>query len=227
MPLLILMRHAQSAWNLHNRFTGWIDIPLSAAGIEDAHVAGKKISNLPIDRIFVSTLVRAQMTAMLAMSHHSCAKTPRLIHQEGPMKDWGECFDQEAMDQTLPVHPSWQLNERYYGKLQGLNKQATMEKYGEDQVKIWRRSFDVPPPEGESLEMTAKRTVPFFIEKILPCLKEGENLFVCAHGNSLRSIVMHIESMTPEQILQFELATGEPLVYEYQDGHFTRLIPAQ
>jgi 2,3-bisphosphoglycerate-dependent phosphoglycerate mutase len=222
VPLLILMRHGQSAWNLHNRFTGWVDIPLSDVGIEEARLAGQKISQLPIDRLFVSTLLRAQMTAMIAMNRHQSGKTPRMVHDSGKMQEWAQCFDEEALTQTLPVHPCWQLNERYYGKLQGLNKQATIDAYGQAQVQLWRRSFDVPPPEGESLEMTAKRTIPFFMEKVLPFLKKGENLFVCAHGNSLRSIIMQIESMTPDEILHFELATGEPLVYEYKAGNFIR-----
>lgn len=223
MPLLILMRHGQSAWNLQNRFTGWVDIPLSNAGFEEAKAAGKKIAALAIDRVFVSTLLRAQMTAVVALNEHQSGKVPCKLHTEEKMKQWAVCFDEEAKQTLLPMHESWQLNERYYGKLQGLNKQATMEKYGQEQVKIWRRSFDVPPPEGESLEMTAARTLPFFTQSILPYLDKGENIFICAHGNSLRSIIMHIESMTREQILEYELATGEPVIYNYHKGKYVRI----
>ncbi len=223
MPFLILMRHGQSAWNLQNRFTGWVDIPLTQAGMDEARIAGKKIAHLPIDRVFVSKLLRSQMSAMIALNEHQAGKVPCMIHEEDKMRSWSTCFDESAQTDLLPVYASWHLNERYYGKLQGLNKQVTMDTYGQEQVKIWRRSFDVPPPEGESLKMTAARTLPFFLESIQPLLGQNENIFVCAHGNSLRSIVMHIESMSPEEILEFELATGQPLVYRYEAGKFSRL----
>lgn len=222
MPMLILMRHGQSTWNLHNRFTGWVDIPLSDLGIEEARLAGQKIAALPIDRLFVSSLIRSQMSAMIAMNQHKSGKVPLMIHESGKMSDWSKCYDDEALSGMIPVHSAWQLNERYYGKLQGLNKQATVDKYGLEQVKLWRRSYDTPPPDGESLEMTAGRTLPFFKEEIVSFLNKGENIFVCAHGNSLRSIIMYIESLSPEEILQFELATGQPIVYEYFENKFIR-----
>lgn len=223
MPLLILMRHGQSAWNLSNRFTGWVDISLTDSGMEEARAAGKKISKLPIDRLFVSSLIRSQMSAMIAMNQHDSHKIPFMIHEEGKMREWAQSYDESLMEEMIPVHSAWQLNERYYGKLQGLNKQVTINTYGQEQVKLWRRSYDVPPPEGESLEMTAARTLPYFKEEILPFMDRGENLFVCAHGNSLRSIIMYLESMTPAQILEFELSTGSPVVYNYEKGSFTRI----
>ena len=129
------------------------------------------------------------------------------------MKEWSTCHDAQASLELLPVHTAWQLNERYYGELQGLNKQATVEKFGPEQVKIWRRSYASPPPDGESLKETAARTLPYFHEKIEPELLQGKNILVCAHGNSLRSIIMSLEKLSEDQIVALELATGEPIIY--------------
>jgi 2,3-bisphosphoglycerate-dependent phosphoglycerate mutase len=215
MAKLIMMRHGQSYWNLLNIFTGWVDIPLSPNGIQEALRGGELIKDLPIDVIFMSSLVRAQMTAQLAMTLHSSKKIPVVIHQgEGKLQEWSEIYSPEAQETTIPAYVAWQLNERMYGKLQGLNKQKTIEKYGAEQVKLWRRSYDIPPPEGESLKMTAERTIPYFQENILPRLKQGENVFICAHGNSLRAIVMFLDNLSKEEVLELEIATGVPLIYE-------------
>ena len=123
---------------------------------------------------------------------------------------------------TVPVYQAWELNERMYGRLQGLNKTKTAEKYGAEQVKIWRRSYDTPPPEGESLAMTAARTIPYFKSQIVPYLDRGENVFVSAHGNSLRSILMHLDGLSKEEVLELELATGEPIIYHYNEGKWSR-----
>ncbi len=215
MAKLIMMRHGQSYWNLLNIFTGWVDIPLSPNGIQEAFRGGELIKDLPIDVIFMSSLVRAQMTAQLAMTLHSSKKVPVVIHQgEGKLQEWSEIYNQEAQDSTIPAYVAWQLNERMYGKLQGLNKQKTIEKYGAEQVKLWRRSYDIPPPDGESLKMTAERTIPYFQENIVPRLNRGENVFICAHGNSLRAIVMYLDNLSKEEVLELEIATGVPLIYE-------------
>ncbi|MBA3602090.1 MAG: 2,3-bisphosphoglycerate-dependent phosphoglycerate mutase [Parachlamydiaceae bacterium] len=215
MAKLIMMRHGQSYWNLLNIFTGWVDIPLSPNGIQEALRGGELIKDLPIDVIFMSSLVRAQMTAQLAMTLHCSKKVPVVIHQgEGKLQEWSEIYSQEAQNSTIPTYVAWELNERMYGKLQGLNKQKTIEKYGAEQVKLWRRSYDIAPPEGESLKMTAERTIPYFKENILPRLKQGENVFICAHGNSLRAIVMFLENLSKEEVLELEIATGVPLIYE-------------
>ena len=209
---LILMRHGQSEWNKKNLFTGWVDIPLSMEGIQEALRAGQKIADIPVDIIFISSLVRAQTTAMLAMSEHKGGKVPVIMHEgEGKLEEWAKIYNPAAAETVIPVYKSWQLNERMYGRLQGLNKQETIDKYGADQVKIWRRSYDVAPPEGESLAMTAARAVPYFKEKVLPFLKAGKNVLISAHGNSLRAIVMHLMNLTKEEVLELELATGEPL----------------
>ena len=220
---LILMRHGQSEWNKKNLFTGWVDIPLSLEGVQEAITAGKKMSSWPIDVIFVSSLVRAQMTAMLVMAEHKGGKVPVVIHEgEGELEEWSKIYNPLVEKNMIPVFVSSALNERMYGKLQGLNKQETVEKFGAEQVKIWRRSFDVRPPEGESLEMTAARAIPYFEEKIMPCLLRGENVFISAHGNSLRAIVMDLLKLTKDEVLNLELATGEPMVFSMKNGIWSR-----
>lgn len=221
---LIMMRHGQSEWNLANLFTGWVDVPLSKNGIEEAMEGGNLIKDLPIDIIFMSSLIRSQMTAMLVMAVHSTGKVPVVYHQgEGKLEEWSKIYSEETLSKTIPTFVAWQLNERMYGHLQGLNKQETMDKFGAEQVKLWRRSYDVQPPGGESLQDTASRSIPYFKESIVPFLEEGKNVFISAHGNSLRSIIMHIENLTKEQVLQLELATGEPIIYNYENRTFQRL----
>jgi len=219
MNKLILMRHGESEWNRLNLFTGWVDIPLSTRGIQEALEAGQLIKDLPIDLIFTSSLIRAQMTAMLAMSCHSSGKVPVLQHTgEGKLDEWSGIYSSETEKSCIPVISAWELNERMYGELQGLNKAETVEKFGADQVKLWRRSFDVPPPHGESLQMTAARSIPYFKEKIIPYLDQGKNIFVSAHGNSLRSIIMHLDKLTEAEVLHLELVTGKPIFYRFQNG---------
>jgi 2,3-bisphosphoglycerate-dependent phosphoglycerate mutase len=223
MTKLILMRHGQSQWNLANLFTGWVDIPLSTQGVEEALQGGDKIKDLPIDIIFTSSLIRAQMTAMLAMTRHHSGKVPLVLHPgEGKLEEWAQIYSEEAKAATIPVIRAWELNERMYGKLQGLNKAETMEKYGKEQVQIWRRSFDVPPPEGESLAMTAQRSIPYFKEQVIPHLRAGRHVFIAAHGNSLRSIIMYIDKLTAEEVVRLELATGEPLIYNFESETFSK-----
>ena len=216
---LILMRHGQSEWNKQNLFQGWVDIPLSSLGIQEALNAGKIIADWPIDVIFVSNLIRAQMSAMLAMSQHKGDRVPMIVHEEKEnFRGWFDIYNERAKESVIPVYSSWHLNERMYGKIQGLNKQETVDLYGEHQVKIWRRSYDVAPPEGESLEMTASRTIPYFKEKVLPFFDMGKNVLVSAHGNSLRAIVMHLLNLSNEQILNVEIATGSPMVFTCKNG---------
>jgi 2,3-bisphosphoglycerate-dependent phosphoglycerate mutase len=197
MSSLILIRHGQSLWNAANRFTGWTDIDLSPKGEEEAVKAGMRLAGTLIDRVHTSDLIRAQRTAEIIL---------KLNEASG----------------DVPTRYDERLNERHYGSLQGLNKVETAEKHGAKQVRIWRRSFDVAPPGGESLEMTATRTIPYFLEEIVPDLERGLNVLVSAHGNSLRSIVMHIEAITPEEIVSLEIPTGVPLFYTYAEGSITR-----
>lgn len=224
MSKLIMMRHGESEWNKQNLFTGWIDIPLSEKGIAQAIEGGKKIKDEPIDLIFTSTLIRASMTAMLAMTVHHSKKVPVILHpHEGRMENWGKIYSHETEKHIVPVYRSWHLNERMYGELQGLNKAETMEKFGKEQVQIWRRSFDVAPPGGESLKDTAARTIPYFKDKIIPELENGKNVFIAAHGNSLRSIIMHLDHLNAQQVVALELELGSPMIYEYDGKTFKKL----
>lgn len=188
MAQLILFRHGQSIWNLENKFTGWVDVELSSKGIEEAKNAGLKLKGYHFDFGYASDLKRAQNTLTLAL--------------------------QSAGHPPLETIYNKALNERMYGDLQGLDKAATSEKYGEEQVKIWRRSFDIPPPNGESLKDTAARVIPYFESEIIPKLKAGKNIVIAAHGNSLRALIMYLEKMSPAQILEFEVGTAQPRLYE-------------
>lgn len=210
MGTLILLRHGASVWNDKNLFTGWVDIPLSPKGVQEALKAGGVIANMTIDVVFTSTLMRAQMTAMLAMVDHP--RVPFILH---PDEKWAEIHNKETEKAMIPVHCAWQLNERMYGALQGMNKDEMRTKFGADQVQIWRRSFDVAPPGGESLKMTSERTLPYFKNEILPYLEKGKNVFVCAHGNSLRSIVMMLDTLSQEQVVALEIPTGAPWIYKH------------
>jgi 2,3-bisphosphoglycerate-dependent phosphoglycerate mutase len=186
---LILVRHGQSEWNLKNLFTGWKDPGLTAQGIEEARKVGRqlKAAGYTPDSYFTSALKRAQHTLDLIL------------------EELGVVNCVITRDQAL--------NERDYGDLSGLNKDDARAKWGEEQVLIWRRSYDVPPPGGESLKDTAARTLPYYEKHILPLVEAGQTVLVAAHGNSLRSMVMAIEKLTPDEILKRELATGEPVIY--------------
>jgi len=187
--LLLLVRHGQSDWNLKNLFTGWRDVGLTEKGIAEARAAGKKLKaqGLHFDVAFTSALVRAQRTLDLVL---------------------------EEMGQTnITVIKDQALNERDYGDLSGLNKDDARKKWGEEQVHVWRRSYDVAPPGGESLKDTAARVLPYYIQDILPRVLRGENVIVAAHGNSLRALVMVLEHLSPNDIVGREIATGVPLIY--------------
>jgi 2,3-bisphosphoglycerate-dependent phosphoglycerate mutase len=219
MPQLVLVRHGESAWNKENRFTGWVDVDLSEKGRSEATQAGNILckEGFKFDVVYTSVLKRAIRTLWLA---------------------------QEAMDAMyLPVHTSWRLNERHYGALQGLDKSETAAKYGEDQVKVWRRSYDTPPPlltdsdfekqrqdprfasiaaadlpRGETLKTTLQRLLPLWNGEIAPRVKKGERVLIVAHGNSLRALIQHLEQISPEQIMELNVPTGTPLVYELEDS---------
>ena len=188
MGTLVLIRHGQSQWNLENKFTGWVDIPLTDEGRDEARRGAELIRHLTFDRAFTSVLQRAEETLQIVLN---------------------------VLGQTqIPIERDQALNERHYGDLQGLNKAEMAKQFGEKQVHIWRRSYDVAPPNGESLKDTAARTLPYFDSKILPLVKAGETILVPAHGNSLRSIVMELDQMTKEQVTKLNLATGAPILYE-------------
>jgi len=164
---LILIRHGESLWNEKNLFTGCVDVPLTPKGVEEAIEAGKRICNIPVDVIYTSSLIRAQMTAMLAMMQHRRKKVPIIVHNESEQAHkWSRIYSEETKKQSIPVITAWQLNERMYGELQGLNKQETADRFGKEQVHEWRRSYDIPPPNGESLEMCAERAVAYFKDQV-------------------------------------------------------------
>ncbi len=222
MAKLILLRHGQSAWNKKNIFTGWVDIPLSLEGITEASLAGKQIADTRIDVIYTSELIRSQMTVFLVMAENRLGKVPCRIHSaDSSLEKW--YLKGSQREDLIPTHIAWQLNERMYGDLQGKNKEEVAAEFGVDQVKLWRRSYRVAPPAGETLEDTAARAIPFFKDVIVSHLEKGENVFVCAHGNSLRAIVMHIEGLSEEAVLQLEIATGALISYEYEQGTFCKI----
>ena len=213
---LVLLRHGESAWNKKKIFTGWVDIPLTQKGIEEAFAAGDRIASVPFNVIYTSTLVRAQLTAFLAMSRSKHDLVPCMIHENDPkFLKMAKVHDSKNEKSLLPTYAHAELNERMYGNLQGLSKDETLKKYGEEQFTLWRRSYKVNPPEGESLEMTAKRTIPFFEKRILHHLEKGQNVLISAHGNSLRSIVMFLDQLSEEAVVKLEIPTGDPICYEF------------
>ncbi len=188
MAQLCLLRHGESLWNEEDRFTGWVDVPLTDVGRKQAEKAGESIKKegLQFQVAYTSVLNRAIETLEIVM---------------------------KTIQQNIPVIKDSALNERMYGDLQGLNKEDTAKKYGDQQVHIWRRSYDIKPPNGESLEDTQNRTIPFFMNCVMTDIKEGKNVLVVAHGNSLRSIVMYLDKLSKEQVLSLELPTGLPIIY--------------
>jgi 2,3-bisphosphoglycerate-dependent phosphoglycerate mutase len=215
MPQLVLIRHGQSQWNLENRFTGWWDVDLTDKGVAEARAAGELMREKDIDHdlCFTSFQTRAIRTLNLAL---------------------------ETMDRLwLPVEKNWRLNERHYGGLTGLNKQETRDKHGDEQVHIWRRSYDTPPPEmeagsaydlsadrrytgvdvpkSESLKNTVERVLPYWEDRIAPALKEGQRVLISAHGNSLRALVKHLSAIPDDEITSLEIPTGQPIIYDLAD----------
>lgn len=186
---LIIVRHGQSEWNAQNRFTGWVNVDLAPKGVSEAKEAGEKLKGYTFDKGFTSALMRAQ-------------KTLQNILQVTGQSDL-EVVENEA------------LNERMYGDLQGMDKDEARAQFGEEQVHIWRRSFDIPPPRGESLKGTADRVLPYYKSVIEPELKAGKTIIIAAHGNSLRALIMYLENMTPDEILKTEVPTGKPKLYEF------------
>lgn len=223
---LVLLRHGESMWNKKNLFTGWVDVPLSQGGIDEAINAGKELENFCFDSIYCSTLVRSLETAMLCMAQNLHSRTPVIQHpSDQKLIDWGKIYSEKMNQDSIPVWLDSALNERYYGHLQGQNKDEARAKFGADQVQIWRRSFDIPPPSGEALLNTSERSIPFFEERIASDLQMGKRVLVVAHGNSLRSIIMKLDQLTPEQILKFELATGRPRYYSFTEKSGFKNLP--
>jgi 2,3-bisphosphoglycerate-dependent phosphoglycerate mutase len=198
MPILVLVRHGQSTWNLENRFTGETDIPLTTQGREEARAAGSTLRDIPFSHAFTSVLQRAIETLTLILA---------AAHQE-----------------QLPVTRNRALNERNYGRLQGLNKAEVAREYGDEQVAIWRRSYTGRPPGGESLADTTARVIPYYQAAIAPLLKKQEDILVVAHGNSLRSLIMYLEGLSEHDIADFDLPTGAPRRYILDESGAVKLV---
>ena len=197
MSTLILIRHGQSQWNAENRFTGWVDTPLSEAGVTEAKRAGERLAarGIRVDRAYTSTLRRAIDTGRIVL----------------------DALGQSDLEQIQ----AWQLNERFYGALTGRDKAQTAQEFGAEQVHIWRRSYDIPPPGGESLADTGRRALPYFYDEIIPATQALDTVMVAAHGNSLRAIMKDLEGISDEDIPSLEIPTGVPIVYTLSDGKVT------
>ena len=204
MNKLVLLRHGQSQWNLENRFTGWKDVPLTEKGINEANNAGLllKKNNIKIDKVFSSVLERANKTAEIAIK----ASEIKNLYKNGKF-----IYEKDQ-----------RLNERDYGDLVGLNKAETADKFGKEQVHIWRRSYDTPPPNGESLKDVVDRVSPYFIHTIKPFILNKKNVLIAAHGNSLRAIMITVGMYKPDEISSIELPTGSPLCIDYNDGQLKK-----
>ena len=204
MNKLVLLRHGQSQWNLENRFTGWKDVPLTQKGIDEANNAGLLLqrNKINIDKVFSSVLERANKTAEIALN----ASGIENLFENG----------------ILIYEKDQRLNERDYGDLVGLNKTETADKFGKEQVQIWRRSYDTPPPNGESLKDVVNRVSPYFNEIIKPYILDKKNVLIVAHGNSLRAIMIEVGMYKPEEISSIELPTGSPLCLVYEDGNLKK-----
>jgi 2,3-bisphosphoglycerate-dependent phosphoglycerate mutase len=219
MPYLILVRHGESRWNMSNRFTGWVDVPLSETGIYEALIAAEHLEGLTLDVAFTSKLERAQETLLLILAKQDY--TARFVHDQGKEKSWSHHFTGKEKKE-IPVYTNTALNERYYGDLQGMNKDEARKRWGKDKVFEWRRSWDVRPPRGESLKDVYARSVPYFRKTILPQLKKGKDVIVSAHGNSLRAIIKHLDGISDEKIPLLELPMGKPFVYKYARGKLVK-----
>lgn len=196
MNTLLLIRHGQSQWNLENRFTGWTDVPVTEQGMKDAKAAAGQLKDFTFDLAFTSRLQRANTTLEIILK--------------------------ELKQDKIPVEKDSALNERHYGELQGLNKTETAEKYGADQVKQWRRSYDTPPPGGESIADCERRTTPFFVQYVMPHIQAGKNVIIAAHGNSLRPIMKYLENLDRETAGSMEIGLVTPYVYTFEDGKMVK-----
>lgn len=223
MTSLVLVRHGEARLNLEKRFAGWLDTPLTEKGINDALRCALDLRNIEFDLAFTSRLARACETLFLILSKQK--KVGFMVHEAGAegesaaRMEWYSC---PSGDKIIPVYSTEALNERYYGALQGKKKKDLNEKYGEEQLLIWCRSFEVRPPGGESLEDIYARAVPYFEKEVLPALNLGKNVIICAHQNSLRALVKYIENISEEEIPSVAFATATPVIYSFSEGEFAK-----
>jgi len=220
MTYLVLVRHGQSAWNLKNIFTGKVDIPLSKKGIKEAEKCAHILRKIEFDIAFTSKLARAEETLMIILSEQK--KVGIVLHNSKKEKEWNKHYTRWKRNE-LPIYTSSAITERYYGRLQGFNKNTARKKYGKMKVFLWRRSWDVRPPMGESLKDTYRRVIPYFKRKIMKEVEKKKNVIVTAHGNSLRAIIKYIENISNEDIPYLEIPTGKPIIYRYYRGKLERI----
>jgi len=213
MAKLFLLRHAQSQWNLENRFSGWTDVPLSKKGIKDIKKIAKKLAKLKIDVVYTSPLIRNKETASRVLMEVD-KKYPIFLYFEGKMKKWGNF--KKLNKNYLPVYVTEKLNERYYGSLQGHNKQKTIKKYGAKRVRLWRRGFtNDPPGGGEGLDEVFRRAIPFFKKHIEQDLKRGKNVLIVSSHNALRAIIKYIEKVSKDDVIGVEILPGSLTQYQF------------
>ena len=225
MGHLILVRHGEPGLKPEDRLAGWVDVPLSRKGIEEALECAVELENIKLDLAFASNLVRTQETLFIILSGQK--KTGVLVHERaGDEGDSGKIewysYPEKLGKELIPVYITASLNERYYGKLQGRKKQKMEEKYGAEKLSCWRWNFEPGPPEGESLKAVYERAVPYFEQKILPAVKEGKNVIICAHQSSLRALVKYIEGISDEDIREVRFSTGELAIYYFSEGRLVR-----
>lgn len=217
MSYLVLVRHGESRWNTANKFTGWVDVPLSEVGEKEAARIAKNMKDLRLDMAFSSHLERAHQTLLAVLTSQHC--TGIFAHQG---KHDGFDYTWKDNDDEIPIYTDWVLNERHYGLLQGMNKSAAAKRYGKDQVLAWRRSFDARPPQGESLHDVYDRVVPYFRKMIWPEIRKNKNILIVAHGNTLRAIVKYLEQTSDEQIAYLEIKATQPFIYQFKNGELTK-----
>jgi 2,3-bisphosphoglycerate-dependent phosphoglycerate mutase len=221
MGTLVLVRHGESRWNLDNRFTGWVDVPLSQNGIREAERVADFCQKFEYSAAFTSNLTRAQETLLIILARQDL--TGVFQHSNDYRHpDWIRHSNQPSV-RDIPVYVSAELNERYYGALQGLSKRVAEKKYGKDQVLAWRRGYEDRPPGGESLKETQARVQPYLTKHILPRVRLGESVIVAAHGNTLRAVIKNLEGISDEDIAYVDLPVARPLVYHYRRGKFVRV----
>jgi 2,3-bisphosphoglycerate-dependent phosphoglycerate mutase len=219
MAYLILVRHGESRWNIANKFTGWVDVPLSEVGINEALISAKRLEGVQLDYAFTSKLERAQETLLIILSKQDA--TGIFVHTTGKRKSWSK-HKGKLGSHEIPILSSDAINERYYGRLQGMDKDEARKRYGKEQVFKWRRSYDTRPPGGESLKDVYERAVLYYRKKIFPLVKKGNNVIVSAHGNSLRAIIKYLDNISDEDIPHLELSYGTPIVYEWKKGKLVK-----
>lgn len=218
MGHLLLVRHGESRWNLSNKFTGWVDVPLSDRGVHEALLIAINVKKFPLDVAFTSHLTRAQETLLIILSDQD--RTGIFVHDEEPKMRYRDGLDRHE----IPVYTTLDLNERNYGDLEGMNKASAKKKYGMERVLFWRRSYEGRPPGGESLKDVYHRVVPYFKRKVWPELKKDKNVMVVAHGNTLRAIIKYLENISDDNIADLELEPGQPITYNYSKGKLKRVL---